>query len=154
MSEGIKLIITIPEDKYRRILELEQGNTDYATTVILYHAVKHGKLYLEYTKQISEKAVEELHEKVAKYCDHDVLATEDYCENTHCPNMEIVDSPERMDAIEGEIKELSERVENIERMIREDKELQLEKLQAEAEYAKFCCGMKSIWNEGMNRYAD
>ena len=37
-----KLIITIPEDKYKYIKRLEQGNTDYATTRMLYHAVKNG----------------------------------------------------------------------------------------------------------------
>jgi hypothetical protein len=39
-----KLIITIPEDKYKYIQGLEQGNTDYATTRMLYHAVKNGTL--------------------------------------------------------------------------------------------------------------
>lgn len=39
----MKLIITIPEEKYRYIQELEQGITDYATTRMLYNAVKHGK---------------------------------------------------------------------------------------------------------------
>ena len=39
----MKLIITIPKNKYRYIQELEQDNTDYATTRMLYHAVKHGK---------------------------------------------------------------------------------------------------------------
>ena len=37
-----KLIITIPEDKYKYIQELDQGTTDYATTRMLYHAVKNG----------------------------------------------------------------------------------------------------------------
>jgi peptide subunit release factor 1 (eRF1) len=46
----MKLTITIPEDKYRYIQELEQDNTDYATTRMLYHAVKHGKPYLEQPK--------------------------------------------------------------------------------------------------------
>ena len=50
----MKLIITIPKEKYCYIQELEQGNTDYATTRMLYHAVKHGKPYLEHGKWISE----------------------------------------------------------------------------------------------------
>jgi hypothetical protein len=50
----MKLIITIPKDKYCYIQELEQDNTDYATTRMLYHAVKHGKP-LERGKWISEK---------------------------------------------------------------------------------------------------
>lgn len=37
-----KLIITILEDKYKYIQGLEQGNTDYAITRMLYHAVKNG----------------------------------------------------------------------------------------------------------------
>ena len=43
----MKRVITIPKDKYYYIQELEQGNTDYATTRMLYHAVKHSKPYLE-----------------------------------------------------------------------------------------------------------
>lgn len=42
-----KLIITIPEDKYLYIQKLKQGDTDYATTKMLYHAVKQGKPYKE-----------------------------------------------------------------------------------------------------------
>ena len=38
----MKLIITILKDKYRYIQELEQDNTDYATTRMLYHAVQNG----------------------------------------------------------------------------------------------------------------
>lgn len=51
----MKLIITIPKDKYRYIQELEQDNTDYATTKMLYHAVKYGKPYPEYGEWVSEK---------------------------------------------------------------------------------------------------
>lgn len=40
--ETAKLIITIPKAKYQYIQELEYGNTDYATTRMLYHAVKVG----------------------------------------------------------------------------------------------------------------
>ena len=40
--ETEKIIITIPKEKYLHILELEHGNTDYAITRMLYHAVKHG----------------------------------------------------------------------------------------------------------------
>ena len=38
----MKLIITIPKEKYIYIQELERGNTDYAITRMLYHAVKRG----------------------------------------------------------------------------------------------------------------
>lgn len=37
------------------------------------------------------------------------------------------------------IKDLSERVENIEKQMKEDKEEQLKKLNAELDYAKFRC---------------
>jgi len=40
--ELAKVIITIPKAKYEYIQELEHGNTDYATTRMLYHAVKKG----------------------------------------------------------------------------------------------------------------
>ena len=53
-AEEMRLIITISKDKYRYIQELEQGNTDYATTRMLYHKVKHGEPYLERGKWISE----------------------------------------------------------------------------------------------------
>jgi hypothetical protein len=43
----MKLIITIPKGKYCYIQGLEQDHTDYATTRMLYHAVKHGKPCLE-----------------------------------------------------------------------------------------------------------
>ncbi len=43
----MKLVITIPKDKYCYIQGLEQDNTDYATTRMLYHAVKHGAPYEE-----------------------------------------------------------------------------------------------------------
>ena len=43
----MKLVITSPKDKYCYIQGLEQDNTDYATTRMLYHAVKHGTPYEE-----------------------------------------------------------------------------------------------------------
>ena len=42
----MKILITIPDEKYNYIKELERGNTDYATTLMLYHAVKYGKPYI------------------------------------------------------------------------------------------------------------
>lgn len=41
--------------------------------------------------------------------------------------------------IKNEVKDLSERVENIEKLMKEDKEEQLKKLKAELDYAKFRC---------------
>ena len=40
--ELTKVIITILKDKYQYIQELEHGNTDYATTRMLYHYIKKG----------------------------------------------------------------------------------------------------------------
>lgn len=46
------------------------------------------------------------------------------------------------------LKDLSERVENIERQMKEDKEEQLKKLNAELDCAKFRCALfKKIGNE-------
>jgi hypothetical protein len=45
--ELIKLIITIPKDKYHYIQKLKQGDTDYATTRMLYHAIKVSKEALQ-----------------------------------------------------------------------------------------------------------
>ena len=44
------------------------------------------------------------------------------------------------------IKDLSERVENIENQMKEDKEEQLKKLKAELDYAKFRCALPTILN--------
>lgn len=49
----------------------------------------------------------------------------------------FVISPERVTAIEDKLEELFERVENIEKQIKEDKEEQIKKLEAEIEYSKF-----------------
>lgn len=54
----------------------------------------------------------------------------------HKRSRKIAKSSERIVIIEGEIKELFERVENIERLIREDREDQLKKMEAELNYAK------------------
>ena len=48
---------------------------------------------------------------------------------------------ERVTVIEDKLEELFERVENIERQIKEDKEEQLKKLKAELDYAKFRCAL-------------
>jgi len=48
------------------------------------------------------------------------------------------------EVINNKIEDLSERVENIERQMKEDKEEQLKKLKAELEYAKFCCTIKPL----------
>lgn len=53
----------------------------------------------------------------------------------------FVVSLERIAIIENELKNLSERVENIEKQIKEDNEEQLKKLKAELDYAKFRCAL-------------
>lgn len=53
--EIAKVIITIPKEKYQYIQELEYGNTDYATTRMLYHAVKKGIPLDSIKAEIKEK---------------------------------------------------------------------------------------------------
>lgn len=57
----------------------------------------------------------------------------------HKHNDGFVISPKRIAKIENELKDLSKRVENIEKQIKEDKEEQLKNLKAELDYAKFRC---------------
>lgn len=57
--EIAKVIITIPKDKYQYIQELEYGNTDYATTRMLYHSVKNGIL-LDDVKAEIDKAYDDV----------------------------------------------------------------------------------------------
>lgn len=59
----------------------------------------------------------------------------------HKHNGGFIVSPERIAIIENEIEELFKRVENIEKQMKEDKEEQLKKLEAELEYAKFRCAL-------------
>ena len=89
----MKLIITIPEDKYRYIQELEQDNTDYATTRMLYHAVKHGKPYSEQVPKIGHwvSIDEEPHEDYeCNRCGYVVSVytanIEPHTEYKYCPN--------------------------------------------------------------------
>ena len=44
---------------------------------------------------------------------------------------------------ENELKDLSKRVEDIEKQIQEEKEEQLKKLKEQLDYAKFCCAWES-----------
>lgn len=59
----------------------------------------------------------------------------------HKYNDGFVVSPKRIDIIENELKELSKRVEDMEKQIKEDKEEQLKNLKAELDYAKFRCAL-------------
>ena len=59
----------------------------------------------------------------------------------HKHNGEFIVSPERIDIIENELKDLSKRVEDMEKQMKEDKEEQLKKLKAELDYAKFRCDL-------------
>ena len=57
------------------------------------------------------------------------------------PFQEIYDSENS--EIKNEVKDLSKRVETLEKLIKEDKEEQLNRLKAELDYAKFCCTFSS-----------
>jgi hypothetical protein len=59
----------------------------------------------------------------------------------HKHNGGFIVSLERIAIIESEIEELFERVENIEKQMKENKEEQLKKLNAELDYAKFRCAL-------------
>lgn len=48
--------------------------------------------------------------------------------------------------IKNEVKDLSKRVETLEKQIKKDKEEQLKKLKAELDYAKFRCALPTIMN--------
>lgn len=61
-----------------------------------------------------------------------------------------------MVVINNRLKDLSERVENIEKQIKEDKEERLKKLKAELNYAKFRCALQQTesersWNFHINQ---
>lgn len=56
-------------------------------------------------------------------------------------------SPERIAVIENEIEELFERIENIEKQMKDDRKEQLKKLKAEADYAKLCRVLANIESE-------
>lgn len=45
---------------------------------------------------------------------------------------------------EGKAKDLSKRVEDLETQMKEDREERLKKLQADLDYAKFCCALPTI----------
>lgn len=62
----------------------------------------------------------------------------------HKYNGGSVVSSERIAIIENDLKNLSERVEDIEKQMKEDKEEQLKKLKAELDYAKFRCALPII----------
>lgn len=51
---------------------------------------------------------------------------------------------EEMIVVNNRLKDLSKRVEDIEKQIKEDKEEQLKKLKAELDYAKFRCALLTI----------
>lgn len=46
--------------------------------------------------------------------------------------------------INYKLEDLSKRVEALEKQIKEDKEEQLKKLEAELDYVKFCCSLPTI----------
>ena len=76
----VKLTITILEEKYKYIQSLEEINTDYATTRMLYNAVKKAKPLLD-AEWISEK-VEKTDWKGHKRQYFQSIS----CANCHSPN--------------------------------------------------------------------
>ncbi len=54
-------------------------------------------------------------------------------------NIKALEQESCDDIVNRKLEELFERVENIEKQIKEDKEVQLKKLKAEVDYAKFRC---------------
>lgn len=63
-------------------------------------------------------------------------------QNESTDNMDGQDEPnyiKQMVIFNNRLNDLSERVENIEKQMKKDKEEQLKKLKAELDYAKFCC---------------
>jgi molecular chaperone GrpE (heat shock protein) len=54
---------------------------------------------------------------------------------------EVKSESEEMAVINNRLKDLSERVENIEKQIKEEKEEQLRRLQAQIDYAEFRCSL-------------
>lgn len=89
-------------------------------------------------------------ERNCQFCKH---YKDRYCEELElipsCPKVGCDYFEERMINIQemyDKIKDLSERVENIENQMKEDKEEQLKKLKAELDYAKFRCALPTILN--------
>jgi anion-transporting ArsA/GET3 family ATPase len=54
---------------------------------------------------------------------------------------EVKSESEEMAVINNRLKDLSERVENIEKQIKEEKEEQVRRLQAQIDYAEFRCSL-------------
>lgn len=81
-----------------------------------------------------------------KLTDDDITALKEgkylYCNDGEYAQLISYEPQEKEDNIT--YKDLSERVENIEKQMKEDKEEQLKKLKAELEYAKFRCALPTI----------
>lgn len=77
-----------------------------------------------------------------------IICTEEYYEDIQDENTDRMDRQDEsnyikdMDVINNRLKDLSKRVETLEKQMKEDKEEQLKKLQAELDYAKFRCALE------------
>ena len=91
------------------------------------------KLIIEISKEVYEQIIE------AGEIDYLEIITA--IENG-IPLQEICDRENS--EIKDEIKDLSKRVETLENQMKEDKEVQLKKLKAELDYAKFRCALPTI----------
>lgn len=79
-----------------------------------------------------------------------VICTDEYYKDMQDKGTDRMDEQEEsnyikdMVVINDKLKNLSERVENIENQMREDREGQLKELKAELDYAKFRCALPTI----------
>ena len=84
----------------------------------------------------------QMHDYECSECGHETDDnTENYCSDCGAKMIEQEESNYIKDivVINNKIKDLSERVETLEKQIKEDKEEQLKRLKAEVDYAKFRC---------------
>ena len=98
--------------------------------------------------KIPEKVYEQISNPFIEEEDIDYLKVITAIENG-VPLREICDKEKS--ELKNRIKDLSERVENIEKLIKEDKEEQLKKLKVEVDYEKFSCDLAEILTKRIPR---
>lgn len=79
----------------------------------------------------------------AKEAIRDAFGNSEYTEEL----IEALEQESCDDIVNRKLEELFKRVGNIEKQIKEDKEVQLKKLKAELDYAKFRCVLENISEE-------
>ena len=63
MSDTVQVVIDIPQDRYEYIKALNDGNTDYQTTLNLYKAIKNGTPLDDIKAEIKQVVEEEADDK-------------------------------------------------------------------------------------------